>query len=334
MSEVYCLMADVGGTHLRTAVGGSGVHLAGKLHRKTHVDLGPEGVIAQIEEMARESVREAGVAMSDIAAMVIAAPGPLNPVTGVVIEAPNMPGWHRVPLADEVRNRLQVPVGLANDANAAAVGEFRYGAGRGCRHMVYLTVSTGIGGGVIVDGRLMEGADGVAGELGHMTIDMHGPRCPCGNTGCLEVLASGTSIGRIFRERLAAGGSSIVTEWTDRATGADVTRAAAMGDPLAVEVFAEAAHALSVGVVNVVNIFNPDIVVLGGGVTQAGDRLFEPVRTAVKERAMPISRENVRVLPVELGDDAGLYGALAIALETAEAMDRAEPAEARSPGGK
>lgn len=332
MAETYCLMADVGGTHLRTAVGSARVELLGKLHRKTRVELGPDGVIAQIEEMARESVSEAGVELRDIAAMVIAAPGPLDPVTGVVIEAPNMPGWHRVPLAGDVQERLDVPVRAVNDANAAAVGEFRYGAGRGCSNLVYLTVSTGIGGGVVVDGRLMEGAKGMAGEIGHMTIDMHGPRCPCGNIGCLEVLASGTSIGRIFRERLAAGGVSVVSEWTDRATGADVTKAAAMGDPLAVEVFAEAARSLGVGVVNVVNIFNPDVVVLGGGVTQAGDRLFEPVRAAVKERAMPISRDDVRIVPVELGDDAGLYGALAIALDSVAARDPAAPAGALSPG--
>lgn len=319
MPDVFCLMADVGGTHIRTAVGSSDIRLLGKLHRNTRVDSGPDGVIGQIDEMARDSARGAGVDLNQIAAMVIAAPGPLDPETGVVIEAPNMPGWHRVELAGDLQKRLGFPVRAANDANAAAVGEFRYGAGRGCRNLVYFTVSTGIGGGVIVDGHLMEGSSGTAGELGHMTIDLHGPRCPCGNTGCLEVLASGTSIGRIFRERLASGGRSIVTEWTTQATGADVTRAAAMGDSLAVEVFAEAAESLGVGVVNAVNIFNPDVVVLGGGVTQAGERLFGPVREMVRQRAMPVSRDNVRVLPVELGDDAGLYGALAIALDMAEA---------------
>jgi glucokinase len=173
----------------------------------------------------------------------------------------------------------------------------------------------------------------MAGEIGHMTIDMHGPPCPCGNVGCLEVLASGTAIGRIFRERLAAGGSSMVTGWTDHATGTDVTRAAALGDALAIEVFSGAASALGVGVVNVVNIFNPDAVVLGGGVTQAGDRLLAPVRALVRERSMPVSRENVRVLLVELGDDAGMYGALAIACGRAEG-DSAAPVAARTPGAQ
>jgi glucokinase len=321
-------MADVGGTHLRTAVGTDGSELLGKLHRKTHVELGPAGVVAQIVEMVRTSAAEAGIRAEGAAAMVIAAPGPLDPKTGIVIEAPNMPGWHRVTLADDVRRLLGVPVYVINDANAAAVGEFHFGAGRGCHNLVYLTVSTGIGGGVLVDGSLLDGSDGTAGEIGHMTIDMNGPRCPCGNIGCLEVLASGTSIGRIFRERLASGGTSVVTEWTDHATGKDVTRAAAMGDPLALEVFAGAAYALGVGVVNVVNIFNPDVVVLGGGVTQAGDRLFDPVRALVAERAMPISRENVRIVPVELGDDAGLFGALAIARERASEGDREAPVEA------
>lgn len=333
MSREYYLMADVGGTHIRTAVGNDRSTLLGKLHRQTKVESGPSGVVAQIVEMARESLQQASVALSDVAAIVIAAPGPLDPTTGTVIEAPNMPGWQRVPVAAMVTDLLNIPVRAVNDANAAAVGEFHYGAGRGQRNMVYITVSTGIGGGVVVDGRLMEGSSGMAGEIGHMTIDLHGPRCPCGNVGCLEVLASGTSIGRIFRERLALGDESIVSSWSDHATGADVTRAAAMGDPLSVEVFAEAAHALGVGVVNCVNIFNPDIVVLGGGVTQAGERLFGPVRALVRERAMPVSRENVRVVPVELGDDAGLYGGLAIAREMS-GRGSAIPVEARSPGAQ
>jgi glucokinase len=315
LSDAYYLMADVGGTHIRTSVATSDNRLLGKLYRNTEVGTGPDGVIAQIDAMARESLREAGVELSDVGCMVIAAPGPLDPKTGIVYDAPNMPGWHTVPLASDVRARLEVPVRAVNDADAAAVGEFHFGAGRGTRNMVYLTVSTGVGGGVIVDGRLMEGSDGMAGELGHMTIDLHGPRCPCGNVGCLEVLASGTSIGRIFRERLAAGGTSVISQWTDHATGTEVTRAAQMGDPLAAEVFAEAARALGVGVVNAVNIFNPDVVVLGGGVTQAGEMLFGPVRQMVKERAMPVSRDTARVVPVELGDDAGLFGALAIARE-------------------
>jgi glucokinase len=332
--ERFYLMADVGGTHIRTAVGTDDVHLLGKLHRKTRIDNGPTGVIEQIEVMARESVQEAGIDLRAVSGMVIAAPGPLDPATGVVYNAPNMPGWERVALSQEVTDRLGVPVRAVNDANAAAVGEFRFGAGRGCHNMVYLTVSTGIGGGVIVDGKLVEGSQGTAGEIGHMTIDVHGPRCPCGNIGCLEVLASGTSMGRIFRERLATGGSSIVTEWTDFPTGTDVTRAAAMGDSLSVEVFAEVARSLGAGVVNVVNIFNPDAVVLGGGVTQAGDRLFVPVREMVRARALPLSRDGVRVVPVELGDDAGLYGALAIARDQAVATDQAAPEAAPSQGAK
>lgn len=333
MSDSFYLMADVGGTHIRTAVANDGLKLLGKLHRKTRIEFGPDGVVAQIIEMAHESMAQVPVRIDDVGCMVVAAPGPVDPGTGYVIEAPNMPGWIRVPLREKVQALIGVPVRVVNDANAAAVGEFHFGAARGLRNMVYLTVSTGIGGGIILDGRLVEGSSGMAGEIGHMTIDMHGPPCPCGNVGCLEVLASGTAIGRIFRERLAAGEMSAVTEWTDRATGTDVTRAAALGDPLAVEVFGQAAHSLGVGVVNVVNIFNPDAVVLGGGVTQAGERLFGPVRTLVRERSMPISRESVRVVPVELGDDAGMYGALAIACGLADG-DPAAPAEVPSPGAQ
>lgn len=307
------LLVDLGGTRVRAALGTTSDRLHGRLEERTYLVGGPEGTIEQIVRMAREVAAATRSDRSAISGLVISTPGPLDHRTGVVHDAPNMPGWHRVAIRDELTARLGWPVTALNDANAAALGEFSYGAGRGLHNLVYLTISTGIGGGVVVDGELLEGTSGTAGEIGHMCIDRRGPPCPCGNIGCLEVLASGTSIARRFRQRLAQGARSTVTESiTDReVTAADVSRGALEGDRLAAEVFRDAADAIGLGVVNCIHIFNPEIVVLGGGVTQAGPLLFEPVREMVQRHAMAVPRRGVTVVPAELRDDAGLYGALA-----------------------
>jgi glucokinase len=265
--------------------------------------------------LTEKSVVESGTHWSQMGCMVVGAPGPLNATTGTVLDAPNLTGWKNVPVKAMLEDALGVPVRVVNDANAAALGEFYFGAGRGYTNLVYLTISTGIGGGVVVDGRLLEGASGTAGEIGHMTIDRHGPVCRCGNLGCLEAIASGTAIARRFQEGLAAGQQSAVTEWLDgRApTAGDVARGAAMGDPLALAIFTDAAEAIGLGVVNCVHIFNPDVIALGGGVSRAGSLLFDPIRKIVECYAMAVPRADVRVVPAELGDDVGLVGAAAVA---------------------
>jgi glucokinase len=246
----------------------------------------------------------------------VSTPGPLDPHTGVVHSPPNLPGWGTLPFAALLEEALGLPTNLINDANAACLGEFHAGSGRGHRNLVYFTISTGIGGGVIVDGRLAEGSTGMAGELGHMTIDRLGPICNCGNVGCLETLASGTAIARRFQEALEAGEKSIVSEWIGHAsaTARDVARGAEMGDPLASAVFTDAAECIGIGVVNCIHIFNPDIVALGGGVTHARG-LLEIVERVVDRFAMPIPRRAVRVVAAELQGDQGLIGAAAAARE-------------------
>jgi glucokinase len=325
MSALYILV-DLGGTHVRVATA-TAEQLLVRLQERTHLLDGPAGVEGQIVGMAREALRQTGRESTDARRLVISTPGPLDPNHGVVVEAPNMPGWDYVPIKADLEQALGVPVTALNDANAAALGEHRFGAGRGKHHLVYLTISTGIGGGVVVNDVLLEGASGTAGEIGHMTIDRHGPVCTCGNIGCLEILASGTSIARRFGELLAAGERSVVTEWTDVPTARDISRAAAEGDPLAASLFHDAARAVGTGVVNCVHIFNPEIVVLGGGVTNAGDLLFDPIRDMVARHAMKIPRDTVAVVRAELGDDAGLYGTLAKAL--AEEQPLAHAAQPR-----
>lgn len=308
------LLVDLGGTQVRVAVAGADSLLA-RTQERTDLANGPFGTERQIAGMAEKALGMAGADRSQIRRLVIATPGPLDPVRGLVVEPPNMPGWHEVAIKEDLERLIGVPVIPINDANAAGLGEFQFGAGKGTRHLVYLTISTGIGGGVVVDGRLLEGVSGTAGEIGHMTIDRHGPLCKCGNIGCLEMLASGTSIARRFRELLDDGGESIVTRWTEAPTADDVSRAAEEGDPLAASLFRDAAEAIGTGVVNCIHIFNPEMVVLGGGVTRAGELLFGPVRDMVARYALSIPRDAACVVPAALGDDAGLYGTLARALQ-------------------
>ena len=316
MSETN-VVVDLGGTRLRVALADTSYRLSERREENTDVGNGPTGVIDQIIRMGGDALGARALTWHDVGCLVISSPGPLNAQTGVVYSPPNMPGWGTVPLKDEMEQCLGVATIVMNDANAAALGEFHFGACRGHRNMVYLTFSTGIGAGVVVDGKIMEGSAGTAGEVGHMTIDRHGPQCPCGNIGCLEVLASGTSIGRRFAAALTDGGTSIVTDWLGgrKPTGEDVTRAAEMGDDLARRVFMDAAEAIGTGVVNCIHIFNPEVIVIGGGVTKAGPLLFDTVQRMVDRHAMPVPRESARIVPAELVEDMGLMGAAVVACE-------------------
>lgn len=309
------IAVDLGGTRVRVAISNRELTLAGRIEEKTDLSGGADGAIEQIVRLVRRSTQAAGVDLSQIGRLAIATPGPLNTRLGIVYTPPNLREWGDLPLRDRLEERLSVPVTIANDANVAGLGEYFYGAGRGTGTMVYLTVSTGIGGAVVVEGKLLEGASGTAGEIGHMTIDRHGPICACGNVGCLEMLASGTAIGRIFQQGLDAGEPSVACQWLQGrdATAADCARAAALEDAFAAAVFLDAAEALGTGVVNCVHIFNPDLVVLGGGVTRAGALLFDPVRRVVERYTMAVPLGAVRIVPAELGEDVGLVGAAALA---------------------
>jgi glucokinase len=312
--EGHNLVVDLGGTRVRVALAGTDLHLHERREERTIHDRAAAGVIDQIVRLAEESLAAAGRTWSDIGCMGVASPGPLDPATGIVYTPPNMPGWGEVPLGPELSGRTGVPVVLINDANAAALGEFHAGAGQGTRNLVYLTISTGIGGGVIVEGSLMEGSSGSAAELGHHTVDRHGPPCHCGSIGCLEAISSGSSIALRFRQALAAGGGSILADRpAEDITAADIARAAAEGDALASEVWADSMQALGFGVVNSIHIFNPDVIVLGGGVTKAGPQLFDPVMQIVDRYALAVPRAAVRIVPAALGEDAGLTGAAAAA---------------------
>ncbi len=311
------LALDFGGTQFRLALTSG----QGKLLRRhagpIYSQHGPDQAISRIKDAIRDMLD--GVDEAALLGMGIAAAGLITPETGVVLTSPNLRTWYNTPLKDIFEEELQFPVWVGNDANLAALGEHRFGAGRETNDLVYLTVSTGIGGGVIIGGKLLLGSSGFAAEPGHMTIDINGPRCNCGNVGCLEVMASGTAIARMARERLVQGEASRLRELAggdpDGVTAELVASAAKSGDPLASEVMHTAAANLGVGVVNLVHIFNPELILIGGGLSKAGEIVFEPVRQVVAERVMPDI--TVSILPAGLGDDSGLLGAVALVLDSA-----------------
>lgn len=307
---------DLGGTRFRVAIVDRRGRLVERVSHPTEAADGRDAVIARVLDAVRTTVTAARVRRP--AGLGVGVPGPVNPWTGVVASAPNLPGWRDVPFKQILEAALDLPVHVGNDANLAALGEHAYGAGRGDDDLIYLTVSTGIGGGIIADGRLVLGTAGLAGEPGHMTILPDGPACNCGNHGCLEVLASGTAIGREARRRIAAGeATALAQQPIDTVDAAAVARAAQAGDPLAADVFGAAMAYLGIGVASLFHLFNPRSVIIGGGVANAGDLLFLPVREAVRRRCMPAYRHDTRIVPAKLGDDVGLLGAAALAFRPA-----------------
>lgn len=308
---------DLGGTRYRVALIAADGELRARVSGPTPADRGPSAVLTQVHDAVAALVRDAG--WEAVAAVSLAVPGPVDPWTGVVRQAPNLPGWFEVDVRGFFAQRVPTRVLVGNDANLAALGEQRFGAGRATRDLIYLTVSTGIGGGVIVDGRLLLGTHGLAGELGHVALDPSGPPCSCGNVGCLERLASGTAIAHRAAMELRAGVAparlAALASDPDAVRTEDVAAWAAAGEPFARRLIADAATWLGIGVTGFVHIFNPEMVVIGGGVSRIGDLLFDTVRAVVAARAMPAFREGLRIVPAALGDDAGLYGATAAALD-------------------
>ena len=246
-----------------------------------------------------------------VEAISVAAAGPLDPETGIIIDTPNIPGWKDFPLRGKLEEHFHVPIYVGNDANLAAVGEWRYGAGQGHHHVLYLTISTGIGGGVISNDRLLEGAHGMAAELGHIVVLSDGPLCSCGVRGHLEAVASGPAIARYISEQIAMGRSSRLAS-SPNLSAREAAEAARLGDELAVEAFQRAGTYIGQAVAGFLHIFNPSIVIFGGGVSQSGAILFDPLREAMQRSIMaPAYLDNLEIAIARLGDDVGMLGALA-----------------------
>ena len=299
------LALDVGGTKLAAGV----VDADGRIHSfvvaPTRAEQGPEQALERLFDLGRHAVSESAAEWSSIEAVGIGCGGPLDPVRGVLLAPLHLPGWNDLNITGLAEQAYGRPAVLENDATAAAAGEHRYGAGVGTRTMVYLTISTGVGGGVILDGKPYRGATGNGGELGHVTVDCDGRVCKgCGRRGCLEAYASGTSIAERARE---AGMGDV--------TAQDVAAAARAGDLLATEVWEATVTALACGLTSIVNLFEPELVVVGGGVSRAGEQLVGPVRERVAAEAVEPARSTTRIVLSALGDTVGVVGAAAITFD-------------------
>jgi len=301
------LVADIGGTHMRAAVYSEGSRNP-QIQKRIPTQEGGVPPLERLIALFEMLWKQAG----SIQALAVAVPAPVTP-DGVVIRAVNIPGWTQIPLREILHQRFGCPVFVDNDANLAALGEWRFGAAQGYHNVLYLTISTGIGGGVIIEDRLLRGERGLAAELGHTTVIPEGPLCNCGQRGHLEALASGTAIANYVRERLTCGEESSLRSLNE-ITASDVFRAAQQGDALAQKAFRRAGTYLGYALADFLHLFNPAIIVLGGGVSNSGALLLEPLRLALQEKVMsPDYLQDLCIVQAALGDNAGLMGALALA---------------------
>ena len=318
-SDQLVLGVDLGGTKILTAVVDSEGLIISRDHSVTPAEKGKDAVINAIYQSFDRVLSHAHMDISEIVGIGIGAPGPSNPDTGILFSSPNLMGWQDVPIKEIIETKLGKKTFLINDANAAALGEFFFGAAKGARHFIYITLSTGIGGGIVIDGKIYTGAIGTAGEIGHMTIDVEGPLCNCGNRGCWEAMASGTALAREARYRINEGARTSILDYSDDSinniTAEVVHKAAQKGDALAEELIARVGYYVGVGLANLLNLFNPEVVAIGGGLSHIGDMLLEPAFRVTREKAFKPSFESVRFTHAELGRNSGVLGAAAFALE-------------------
>ena len=307
---------DLGGTQIRAAVVTPDLEVHARRAIRTDDERGVAAVVSRIAHLAaavRSDAENAGLAAP--VGIGISSPGPLDPWRGVVIAPPNLAGWRDVPLAAAVEDALDLPAFLERDTNVAVLAEWRYGAARGTRHAVYITVSTGVGGGIVSGGRPVIGPDGTAGEIGHMTIDIDGPVCACGGRGHLEAIASGTALAKAARALLAGGRGEALARLAASEPDVDaklLARAADLGDAEAIEALHHAWVAVGAACASLANLLNPEVIVIGGSIARHRPRLFEVAREEVARRAFDVPARRVRIVPAELGDDVSLIGSLPV----------------------
>ena len=318
-SRAPVLALDLGGTRIRAALVRADGTLAARDERPTDATRGPAAIVGDAISMLT-AVRERGgsKAGGELAGVGIASPGPIDPVGGRLIEPPNLPGFEGAELAGPIAHALGLPAALERDTNVALLGECLFGAARGSRDAIYLTVSTGVGGGILSVGQVLGGADGLAGELGHMVVAVDGPACGCGGRGHLEALSSGTAIARAAAELIERGAAPGLARRAEaapdgRLDARAVAEAEDAGDPDAGRVMRRARHAFAAAMVGIVNVFNPELIVVGGAVAKGqGERWLAPARDRVAGEAFGIQARRVRIVPAALGDDVGLVGALGL----------------------
>ena len=317
--DLLILGIDLGGTKILSSVINPQGEMLSRDHSITPAAEGPEGVIQAILASAERAFEGAAIATDRVSAVGIGAPGLADTEVGILYTSPNLPGWKDVPLRDIIQEKFKKRAFLINDGNAAALGEYYFGAAKGVTHFIYVTISTGIGGGIVIDGKVLNGSKGMAGEIGHMTIADEGPPCRCGNQGCWEALASGTALAKAARKRIETGVDTTILSFADgkieNVTAQTVQSAAEKGDPVADELIRKTAYYFGVGLANLINVFNPEMIVIGGGLSNMGERLFKPAHEVVEERAFNRAYRTVRFVKAALGRDSGVLGAAAFAFD-------------------
>ncbi len=315
---------DVGGTSLRAALASSPASILARTRRPSPADQPPNAMVEAIGDMYRGLLAQVG-AKAAIAAGV-SSPGPVDAVAGALVDPPNLSLFTTVPLREMLRRELGLPVSLENDANAAAIAERRVGAGKGARDLACVTLSTGIGAGLISDGRLVRGASGGAGEVGHIKLMINGPECGCGQRGCWEALASGAAIRKETIRLLEEGEASVLSNSDPSTIDAQaVFQAAQSGDSLANRVLDSAACFTGLGLAAIVDVLNPEMIVVSGGLTRMGDRLLRPAFRTCRENIFPLHERTLRLQVSSLGDDVSLIGALVLADELAQSPNDPTP---------
>lgn len=308
----YRIGVDIGGTNIKIAL----VDFEGKIiysnTTPTRAEMGFEAGVANIKQAIKDLMQETKESAKTIEAIGFGLPGQIDYKLGMVKNLPNIPGWINIPLGKLIEDEFQIPTKLDNDVRCAALGELNFGAGKGCENLICITIGTGIGSGIVLNGKLVRGASNAAGEIGHikMTLDK-GPLCGCGDHGCFEAYASGPSIVSMAKEFISGGKSA---KYKEMATDGIITpyivaQAALQGDPVSLQIFKQMGEIIGIGLSSVINLLNPEKIIIGGGVADAGEILLEPIRKTIEDRAMPIQKEAVKVVPAQLANAAGVIGA-------------------------
>lgn len=305
---------DVGGTNVKIALIDDNGKIIYSNSVPTYAKMGYEYTVNNIKQAIKDLMKETNTTPSDIEGIGFDFPGQVDCKTGVVKLAPNIPGWVNVPIAQMIEDEFHIPTRIDNDVRCAALGELKFGAGRGCENFICITVGTGIGSGIVINGKVVRGATNAAGELGHIKLQMNGgPICGCGDTGCLEAFASGPAIVAMAQDYIKGGKSTKFREMA-AVEGGEITpymvaKAAEEGDPVAKRIFEIVGEYIGIGLTSVINLLNPERVIIGGGVAESGELLLGPIRKTIKERAMVVAGNAVEIVPAQLGNSAGVIGA-------------------------
>ena len=308
----YVIGVDLGGTKISTAISTIEGNILANVVLPTKAEEGEVAVLGRIIQSIDEVIVGSSTSIDEVEAIGIGSPGPLDAKKGIIITTPNLP-FKDYNLVQPLKEKYNIPVYLDNDANAAAIGEYMFGAGKGKESIIYFTVSTGVGGGAVLDGKVYRGHTSNALEIGHTTVDPNGPRCNCGNLGCLEAMSSGTAIAKKGKEAVSTNVETSLKKH-DTVTSYEVFKEAEAGDEVAKDIIDNALTYLGIGVANAISTFDPEMIIIGGGVSKAGDIVFDTVKKVVNKRCFKSMAESCEIVPAGLGSDAGVVGAVALAI--------------------